>query len=196
MQLYYEHGVRGMFPQGNGESISGEFGELRSYLLAKLMWDPLMCEEEYYRHMDEFLGAYYGEGWEAIRKFIDLTTELAGNEGSCINIYEAPLNSITKEEYLEHEEDIEAWWNEAEALAGDRLEYVQRSRLQWRYIQLLLHPDREACDQFIQDVNNYGIKWAESDKNNFPLDYMFPDLYPDGGNTGDGPQDGQDPANP
>ena len=146
--------------------------------------------------MDEFLEAYYGEGWESIRKFIDLTTELAGNEGSCINIYEAPLNSISKEEYLAYEDQIEAWWNTAEELAGDRLEYVQRSRLQWRYIQLLLHPDREACDQFIQDVNNYGIKWAESEKNNFPLDYMFPDLYPDGGNTGDGPQDGQDPMNP
>ena len=49
-------------------------------------------------HMDEFLEAYYGEGWEGIRAFIDLTTELASNEGSCINIYEAPLNSITKEE--------------------------------------------------------------------------------------------------
>ena len=197
MQLYYEHGVRGMFPQGNGQSISGEFGELRSYLLAKLMWDPLMCEEEYYRHMDEFLEAYYGEGWEGIRKFIDLTTELAGNENSCINIYEAPLNSITEEEYLAYEDQIEAWWNTAEELAGDRLEYVKRSRLQWRYIQLLLHPDKEACAQFVAEVEAYGIRWAESEGNNKPLNEMFTNLYPkDDGTTGDGPQDGEDPANP
>ena len=196
MRLYHEHGVRGMFPQGNSQSISGEFGELRTYLLAKLMWDPYMSEEEYYGHMDEFLEAYYGEGWEGIRKFIDLTTELAGNENSCINIYEAPLNSITEEEYLAYEEEIEAWWNTAEELAGDRLEYVQRSRLQWRYIQLLLHPDKEACQQFVEDVNGYGIRWAESDKNNKPLNEMFPNLYPNDENPGDAPQDGQDPANP
>ena len=196
MRLYYEHGVRGMFPQGNGQSISGEFGELRSYLLAKLMWNPLMSEEEYYTHMDEFLAAYYGAGWQGIRAFIDLTTELAGNEDSCINIYEAPLNSITAEEYLAYEEQIEAWWSTAEELAGDRLEYVKRSRLQWRYIQLLLHPDQEACDQFIADVEAYGIRWAESDKNNKPLNEMFTNLYPVGGETGGGPQDGEDPMNP
>ncbi len=178
MRFYHEHGTRGMYAQGNGQSTSGEFGELRAYLLAKLMWNPYMSEEEYYAHMDEFLEAYYGEGWEGIRAFIDLTTELVSNAGSCINIYEAPLNSITKEEYLEHEAQIEAWWNTAEERAGDRLEYVQRSRLQWRYIQLLLHPDAEACQQFIEDVQGYGIKWAESSNNNKTPDKMFPSLYP------------------
>ena len=196
MRFYHENGVRGMFPQGNSQSVSGEFGELRAYLLAKLMWDPYMSEEEYYRHMDEFLEAYYGEGWQGIRAFIDLTIELASDSESCINIYEAPLNSITKAEYLQYEEQIEAWWNTAEELAGDRLEYVKRSRLQWRYIQLLLHPDDEACAQFVADVKAYGIRWAESDKNNKPLNEMFTNLYPVGGETGDGPQDGEDPMNP
>ena len=196
MRFYHENGVRGMFPQGNSHSVSGEFGELRAYLLAKLMWNPYMSEEEYYTHMDEFLEAYYGEGWQGIRAFIDLTTELAGNADSCINIYEAPLNSITEEEYLAYEEQIEAWWNTAEELAGDRLEYVKRSRLQWRYIQLLLHPNDEACAQFVADVKSYNIRWAESDKNNKPLNEMFTNLYPVGGETGGGPQDGEDPMNP
>ena len=196
MRFYHENGVRGMFPQGNSQSVSGEFGELRAYLLAKLMWDPYMSEEEYYRHMDEFLEAYYGEGWQGIRAFIDLTIELTSDPESCINIYEAPLNSITKAEYLQYEEQIEAWWNTAEELAGDRLEYVKRSRLQWRYIQLLLHPDDEACAQFVADVKAYGIRWAESDKNNKPLNEMFTNLYPVGGESGDGPHDGEDPMNP
>ena len=178
MRLYYESGVRGMFEQGNSQSPSGEFGELRAYLIAKLMWNPLMSEEEYYHHMDEFLAAYYGEGWEYIRKFIDKTTELASNAGSCINIYEPPLQSITKEEYLEHEADFNAWWDAAMELAGDRVGYVGRSRMQWRYIQLLLHPDEKACLQFVADVGIYGLRWAESTKNNKPLDQMFPDLYP------------------
>ena len=106
------------------------------------------------------------------------------------------MNSITQEEYLAYEEQIQAWWDTAEALAGDRLEYVQRSRLQWRYIQLLLHPNDDACAQFVEDVLAYGIRWAESDKNNKPLNEMFTNLYPVGDASGDGPQDGEDPMNP
>lgn len=176
MQFYYEHGARGMFTQGNSESVSGEFGELRAYLLAKLMWNPYMSEEEYYRHMDEFLEAFYGDGWMYIRQYIDKTTELASN--SCMFIYESPLEAITETEYLANEEDFEAWWSAAEELAGNRAKYVKRSRLQWRYIQLLLHPDAEACEQFIADVTSYGIKWAESAKNNKPPNEMFSGLYP------------------
>ena len=176
MRLYHEHGVRGMFPQGNSQSISGEFGELRAYLLAKLMWNPYMSEEEYYTHMNEFLEAYYGAGWVYIRAYINTIMELA-NDG-CINIYEEPLEAITEGEYRIHENDFQTWWNKAEELAGDRLEYVQRSRLQWRYIQLLIHPDQAACDAFTAEVLAYGIRWAEGSNNNLPIDKKFPALYP------------------
>ena len=49
---------------------------------------PTMSEEEYYAYMDSFLKAFYGEGWEYIRKFIDKTTELAAN-GAEPNAYTA-----------------------------------------------------------------------------------------------------------
>ena len=178
MRFYHENGVRGMFPQGNSQSISGEFGELRAYLLAKLMWNPYMSEEEYNRHMNEFLAAYYGPGWIYIRSYIDSTTALA--KDGCINIYEEPLQSITKDEYLKNEFSYTTWWNKAEAIAGDRLEYVQRSRLQWRCIQILIHPDDEAALAFTADVEAYGIRWAEGEGNNIPVYQMAPfkDLYP------------------
>ena len=178
MRFYHENGVRGMFPQGNSQSISGEFGELRAYLLAKLMWNPYMSEEEYNRHMNEFLAAYYGPGWLYIRSYIDSTTALA-NDG-CINIYEEPLQSITEAEYLKNEFNYTTWWDKAEAIAGDRLEYVQRSRLQWRCIQILIHPDDEAALAFAADVEAFGIRWAEGEGNNIPVYQMdpFKHLYP------------------
>ena len=195
MKFYHENGVRGMFPQGNSQSISGEFGELRTYLLAKLMWNPYMSEEEYNRHMNEFLQAYYGAGWIYIRQYIQYSIDMAAD--SCINIYEAPLQSITEAEYRQMEATFSGWWERAELIAGDRADAVHRSALQWRYILLLLHPDEEACQQFIQEVEDYGIRWAESDGNNKPLNEMFTNLYPkDDGSTGDGPHDGGDPMNP
>ena len=195
MRFYHENGVRGMFPQGNSQSISGEFGELRTYLLAKLMWNPYMSEEEYNRHMNEFLEAYYGPGWIYIRQYIQYSIDMAAD--SCINIYEAPLQSITEAEYRQMEATFSGWWERAELIAGDRADAVHRSALQWRYILLLLHPDEEACQQFIQEVEDYGIRWAESEGNNKPLNEMFTNLYPkDDGSTGDGPHDGGDPMNP
>ncbi|MBE6566443.1 MAG: DUF4838 domain-containing protein [Ruminococcaceae bacterium] len=181
MKFYHENGVRGMFPQGNSQSISGEFGELRAYLLAKLMWNPYMSQEEYDRHMNEFLKAYYGAGWVYIRQFIDKTTQLVANADSCINIYEEPLQSISKEEYLANEYFFEELWSKAEAIAGDRAEYVHRSRLQWRCIQILLHPNNEDALAFAEEIEALGIRWAEGDNNNIPIYQMdpFKGLYPD-----------------
>ena len=48
MRFFAEHGVRGMYPEGNFSSENyGEFGELRCWLLAQLMMNPYMSEEEY-----------------------------------------------------------------------------------------------------------------------------------------------------
>ena len=180
MRFYHENGVRGMFPQGNSQSISGEFGELRAYLLAKLMWNPYMSQEEYDRHMNEFLEAYYGAGWIYIRQFIDKTTQLVANAESCINIYEEPLQSISKEEYLSNEFFLNNLWEKAEAIAGDRYEYVHRSSMQWRGIQILLHPNDEAALAFAAEIEEMGIRWAEGENNNIPIYQMAPfqSLYP------------------
>ena len=178
MQFYHENGVRGMFPQGNSQSISGEFGELRAYLLAKLMWNPYMSEEEYYTHMNEFLKAYYGDGWVYIRQFIDKTTQLASD--GCINIYEEPLQSITEAEYLANERYFDSLWEKAEAVAGDRAEYVHRSSMQWQCIKILLHPNDEAALAFAAEIEEMGIRWAEGEGNNIPVYQMshFKHLYP------------------
>jgi len=51
---------------------SGTYGQLRAYLISKLLWNPTMSEEEFNTHMDEFLETYYGAGWREIKKYIDL----------------------------------------------------------------------------------------------------------------------------
>ena len=38
VNFYKDHNVKGVFLEGQQVSVSGEFGELRSYLLAKLLW--------------------------------------------------------------------------------------------------------------------------------------------------------------
>jgi len=160
MRFFADHGVRGMYPEGNYNSAaSGEFGELRCYLLAKLMMDPYMSTVDYYRLMDEFLAAYYGAGWRSIRAFIDYTCAEAA--GTHMSIWAPAFSIIPEEKYAAMESTIDGWWDNAEALAGDRLEYVKRSRMQWRYIKLMLHPDAEEGKKFLDDVQKYNIKWNE-----------------------------------
>ena len=159
MRFFAEHNVKGMFPEGNYSSASGEFGELRAYLLGKLMMDPYMSAHEYYGLMDDFLKAYYGDGWMYIRAYIDYTCgEVAASHA---HIWSDPFSLISQEKYEALAEALESWWNKAEAMAGDRLAFVQRSRLQWRYIQLMLHPDEEVAKQFVADVQAAGVYWNE-----------------------------------
>ena len=160
MQLFANNNVKGMFEQGNSQGPSGEFGELRAYLLAKLMMNPYMSEEEYYTHMDEFLAAYYGAGWENIRKYIDQISSLA-LIGPGHTIYHQPFTAVNDNYYRVLEKNINKWWDAAEAAAGDRLEFVKRSRLHWRYMELMLHPDEEKAIALIQEVEGLGMAWRE-----------------------------------
>ena len=178
MQFFAENNVVSMFPQGNSQGYSGEFGELRAYLLAKLMCDPYMSREEYSNHMNEFLKAYYGEGWESIRAFIDKTSELAANGGYKLDgseretdavcgqgIYDHPLTVITRQEYLDNEAYFDELWATALELAGDRAEYVERSMMQWRLTKLYLHPNAEEAQKLIDDAKAAGVVWKEGQPN-------------------------------
>ena len=49
--------------------------ELRAYAYAKLTWNPYMSENEYERHINEFLQGYYGAGWKHIRRYLEIWAE-------------------------------------------------------------------------------------------------------------------------
>ena len=65
-------------------------------------------------------------------------------------------------------------WEKAEAIAGDRAEYVHRSSMQWRCIEILLHPNEEDALAFAAEIERLGIRWAEGNNNNIPVYQMDP----------------------
>ena len=163
MQFFAEHNVKGIFTQGNRNGPSGEFGELRAYLLAKLTMDPYMGEEKYYALMDEFLEAYYGEGWAYIRMYIDKTSEMY--EVGCGNMYMHPFERLPAERFIEMQQVFTEWWDRAEALADDaHKDNVHRSGLQWRWF--LARLDTSLRPAFIQELKDYGIYWSEGNFGN------------------------------
>ncbi len=75
VRFFADNRVDGLFEQGNIFCHNGEFGELKGYILARLMWNPYMSEEEYWSEIDKFLIGYYGKGGVYIREFIDYMLE-------------------------------------------------------------------------------------------------------------------------
>lgn len=79
VRFFVENGVTGIFEQGNIASLNGEWGELRGYLLCKLLWNPYMSEEEYQEHMMDFMNDYYGKGAPMMKEFLDMEHSFSEN---------------------------------------------------------------------------------------------------------------------
>ena len=139
MQVFYENNAKGMYVEGNYymDRCDAEFGELRSYMISRLIQNPYIdCDAV----MNEFLEAYYGAGWENIREFIDITTKRAANKITHLGISQDPAKSLPGIKAKEIKKCDELWKN-AEAMAQDEtyLARVQRSELCWRFWKCANH---------------------------------------------------------
>lgn len=133
VQIFYENNVKGLYEEGNYyvSECDGEFAELRTYLLSKLMQDPY-CD--YYAEMDGYLDAVYGPGGKYIREFIDITTEHAVTGSKHLGIYQESGKTL----YGMTNDDVrycDGLWEKAKAEAQneDQLSQILRSELCWRY---------------------------------------------------------------
>jgi hypothetical protein len=153
------HGVRGIFEQGNySPGGNGELGPLRSYLLAKLLWNP---ETDLSRHTKEFLAGYYGPAAPQLRAYLELLEKQVRSTGVHAHIYDPPAAAYLNPQFLEQADEI---LNEAEAAATDpavRLR-VQAVRLSVWYVELatgrLQGQKRTArLEQFLQTARKLGV---------------------------------------
>ena len=134
-RFFADHHVKGIFEEGNYTSVSGEFGELRGYLLAKLLWDPYMDESTYRRHMREFCEGYYGPGGDHVMEILDLLQETTADRH--VGCFAKPKEVLP--EFAQHLDRIDALWDAVEAKAQTDLErsHIERSRLSTDYIALM-----------------------------------------------------------
>src|SRR5206468_4098964 len=76
--FFADHGVRGIYEEANYFSPGGEFAELRTWVLAKTLWDPGYDTD---RAIDEFLAGYYEDAAGPVRRYVDLLHGTARKEG-------------------------------------------------------------------------------------------------------------------
>ena len=163
IKIFYENNVVGIYEEGNYymNECDGEFGELRSYLLSKLMQNPFI---DFNKTMDAFLKAYYGNGWEYIREFIDIITVDAVPRKAHLSIYQTMGETLgfTKEDISNADELWENAKNAAET--EEHLNNIKRSEISWRYWKGFNCYNQEENAKLIADIKAMGItKISEAD---------------------------------
>jgi hypothetical protein len=125
LQFFIENGVTAMFEQGNRE-VGGEFAELRTYLISKLLWDP-------YTHIDtlmnDFLRGYYGPAATPIRNYIDGMREALLKSGAPLRIFAGPNDADTSYLTPALMDRYQQLFDEAEALVADSDELLERVKI-------------------------------------------------------------------
>jgi hypothetical protein len=154
VRFFVDHGVKGLFEQGNYQSPGGEFAHLKAWMLAKLLWDPSRETEAL---IDEFVAGYYGDAAPFIREYITKLHDAAEATDYYLRIsrnINAPFFTL----------DLmgEAWrlFDEAEAaVAGDpeMLSRVQVARLPVRYVFAM------RWEQFRSEARAQGVEWPGPD---------------------------------
>lgn len=163
LQFFYEHGVRGVYEEGNYyiQQCDTEFGDLRTYLIAKLLENPYCNYDEV---MQDFCSYYYGKGGEYIKSAVDAITDKTKNH---VTIYSSMTETFSIND--EEAEIIDNLWSQAESAEkdSDALAAIKRSKLSWRYVKAALglrefsgtlQENRDEREVLYNDLISHGVE--------------------------------------
>ena len=157
LRTFRSAGVHGVFEQGNfSHGHCSALGQLKVYLLSKLLWNPDLNTEEL---EDTFVNGYYGPAAQPMRAYVKLWH--MEHQPCHAGIYDSPNAAYFTEELIDQ---AHALIQEALALAKENpyRERVEREALSIRYLQLArMDPSTPGRDTqvhaFAADVKRLGI---------------------------------------
>jgi len=138
LPMYKEHGVVGIFLEGDAApGGGGENAELRSYVMARLLWNPNIDVDKV---LNEMIAAYYGRAARPMRAYFDLQHRQVrmppDGQGHHMWIYTRPGAPYLSQEFITQATKLLA---EAESAAGDEAtrERVRKARLSIDYLKVM-----------------------------------------------------------
>jgi hypothetical protein len=151
IEYFIANSVTGIYEEANFFSPGGELAELRSYVIAKTLWDPSYDTD---RAISEFVAGYYGPAATPIRDYIDLIhEEMAARPALHVRIYAPPEIGYLTPEVLSRSAEL---FDQAEAAAaGDPIleRRVEVARLPLMYAQAMLGKHTRASREAL--VNRF-----------------------------------------
>ncbi len=135
--MYKDHGVVGLFMEGSVTQGGGaENAELRSYLMARLLWDP---RADVKKAIAEFHEAYYGKAASPMLAYLNLMQRQVRNPpaglGSHLWIYDSPGAPYLSGEFLSKAEDL---FRQSDAATESEVvrSRIRKARLGIDYVRL------------------------------------------------------------
>jgi hypothetical protein len=159
IQTFRENNIIGIMEQGASVK-GGEFSELRTYLISKLLWDP-DCNVE--NVIDDFMSAYYGRAGRYIRQYFDLLQGCVTPK-THIHIFDdlAFDEPIFSDQFISDSYEI---FEEAKKVADNEeiLKRVEMASLPVLYLKCLRSPSLAKYDGsyagFCAIIEREGIKY-------------------------------------
>lgn len=135
MNYFVSNGVKGVFSQGSGDTYA-DFAELKTYLLAKLTWNPSLDTDSL---INSFCRDYYKAATPHVLTYIKRIQEAITKTSTRLDIYGNPVNNYNS--YLSPQliDEYSSILDKAEAaVEGNDVvtKRVQRTRLSLEYTVL------------------------------------------------------------
>jgi hypothetical protein len=153
-QMFVKNHVHGIFASGN-TGIGSEMGDLRGYLLAKLLWDP-NCDVD--RITKEFLDGYYCNAADPIARYVNLMHDKVEKEQIHCLIASGPKLPHLSPEMMAKASAI---FDAAEQLSDNETihERVRLARMPIQHVQLeWAKPSYHVADGFFQAELISGVE--------------------------------------
>ena len=156
IRMFYEHNVKGVFEQGDLNNYYAKYEDLETHIIAKLLENPYMSEEEYEEHINKFMRGYYGPGWKHMRDYFDFLRESSRKVGH-YSIYAQPDYMYDKQDFIDRYAEIDGWFEAAEAMTtNDReLYHVRCVHISYSYMKLFMiynHVMEDGTDEEVAAV--------------------------------------------
>jgi hypothetical protein len=97
LRFFLENRVKGVYEQGATGTPGAEFAELRSWVLAKLLWNPRLNDRKL---INQYLAGYYGPAGKHIGAYINLIHDAMQAGQQSLGCYEEPDRAFMKFETL------------------------------------------------------------------------------------------------
>ena len=186
IKYYHDLGVKGLYLEGNRDKCDNSFEYLKTYLQAKMMWNPDMSFEQYNAYMNEYLELEYGPGWTYIKQYIDLVENSLKSSSCWTDNFDWPWNMYNKSAFSSNFETVVSLFDSAYAAASsqaqkDRVEMTRvhayflglsatygsgsskyNSRYQWLWQYLNDRPAFRIICSFDESWSAHGTNYPSS----------------------------------
>jgi hypothetical protein len=155
LKLYKKSGVKGVFFEGAYNTFGASDAELRSYVMAKLLWDEKQDADAL---VTEWMQGVYGPAWKPMKAWFDLLHEKVRDPKQHFGIYiPATIYYMTGDTVAKGDQ----FFDEAQKLAKDdevASRELRKARLWLRFTKIAQHGgSNEEIADFVKTCRAFSI---------------------------------------